>query len=677
MPDVFLSYSREDQASARRFADALQREGFSVWWDQSLRSGESYDEVTEQALKSARAVVVLWSGASVASRWVRAEATIADRAGTLVPVMIEPCDRPVMFELRQSADLAGWQGATSDPRWTAFVEDLRYRLRRPAEAVSPPPVPASAPAPEPARSGRNRVALAAMALLVLALLGAGLWRLASSPERAAPQAGPEPEPASEQAATLAVLPFANLSSDPEQEHFADGLTEELLNSLARIDGLQVTSRTSAFYFKGRSDELKVIGEKLGVDNLLEGSVRKDGNQLRITAQLIKAGDGFHLWSKIFDRPAQDIFKVQEEIARSVAEALEVTLGVGELGALPGMTSDIQAYEAYLEGQAQTRRNDMASYLRAADQFELATKRDPAFLLAWLELSDAYRTAATAKFGPEGDAMRERADEALEEVKRRSPVPLLAQALEISRELPRGDWGRVERGRSVLEAAAREFRHVRALQGNNAYDLLSMSVDKAQRAIPGLERQQRLDPLAVRHSVNLAGAYARAGRTADAFAELDRGLAISPTALQARHAVLLACTTGDSRVLEDRWQRLAAIDREEFTQKMFALRHRGEDVRRQLRARLEAGTVESDGQSDGQWAACFEDPELALQIQRAISHPERRILSVMAVWHPVMASVRRLPGFKDFVRERGLVEYWREFGWGEHCQPLGDTDFECR
>ena len=114
MPDIFLSYNREDHVTARRFAEAFEREGFKVWWDATLRSGEAYDQVTEKALKQAKAVVVLWSKRSVESRWVRAEATVADRNKTLIPAMIEPCERPIMFELTQTAELAHWQGAADD-----------------------------------------------------------------------------------------------------------------------------------------------------------------------------------------------------------------------------------------------------------------------------------------------------------------------------------------------------------------------------------------------------------------------------------------------------------------------------------------------------------------------------------------------------------------------------------
>jgi len=125
LPDIFLSYNREDQGTARRFAEGFEREGFKVWWDVTLRSGEAYDRVTEKALREAKAVVVLWSRKSVESRWVRAEATLADRNRTLVPAMIEPCDRPIMFELTQTADLSHWTGDASERIWQAFLKDVR------------------------------------------------------------------------------------------------------------------------------------------------------------------------------------------------------------------------------------------------------------------------------------------------------------------------------------------------------------------------------------------------------------------------------------------------------------------------------------------------------------------------------------------------------------------------
>jgi hypothetical protein len=181
LPDIFLSYCREDQATARRYAESLQREGLSVWWDQTLSTGEAYDEVTERALEGAKAVVVLWSRQSVSSRWVRAEATTADRKRVLAPVMIEPCKRPIMFELTQTAELFGWNGDTNDLKWRSFVADLGRMVQRGVPAGSSG-LPSNLPTPRDAagtgavsRPGRSRWPAIAAGLAVLVLLSGGFW----------------------------------------------------------------------------------------------------------------------------------------------------------------------------------------------------------------------------------------------------------------------------------------------------------------------------------------------------------------------------------------------------------------------------------------------------------------------------------------------------------------------
>ena len=148
--------------------------------------------------------------------------------------------------------------------------------------------------------------------------------------------------------SVAVLPFADMSPDKDQEYFADGVSEEVLNQLSRIRDLFVVGRTSSFSFKGRNEDLRVIGDKLGVSHLLEGSVRKAGDRVRVSAQLIKAADGYHLWSQTYDRTLEDIFAVQDDISNAVAQALQVSLGLGEFGR-PGWTRNAAAYEEYLRG----------------------------------------------------------------------------------------------------------------------------------------------------------------------------------------------------------------------------------------------------------------------------------------------------------------------------------------
>src|SRR6202167_5123706 len=193
-----------------------------------------------------------------------------------MPVMIELCDRPIMFELMHTADLSHWNGDPNDPVWQVYLSGLR----RFVEAREPSPV--------------SRVKDTVSA-----------------------------NTSAERLPSIAVLPFANLSGDKEQEYFSDGLAEEVINALAKLPGLKVIARTSAFAFKGQNTDIRRIAETLGVANILEGSVRRSGNRIRVTAQLITATDGTHLWSERYDRELADLFAVQDEIAAAISKALQV------------------------------------------------------------------------------------------------------------------------------------------------------------------------------------------------------------------------------------------------------------------------------------------------------------------------------------------------------------------
>ena len=188
-------------------------------------------------------------------------------------------------------------------------------------------------------------------------------------------------------ASIAVLPFADMSQARDQEYFSDGLSEELLDVLTKIPQLRVIGRTSSFQFKGKNEDLRVIAGKLGVDHLLEGSVRKEGNRVRITAQLIKASDGSHLWSETYDRTLDDIFKVQDEIADAVAQAMQVTLLAGTLPRR--MPASSEAHNRYLEGKYFFQRRTKDDYEKAIVSFERALAADQAFAPAWAGLAWVY------------------------------------------------------------------------------------------------------------------------------------------------------------------------------------------------------------------------------------------------------------------------------------------------
>lgn len=220
--------------------------------------------------------------------------------------------------------------------------------------------------------------------------------------------------------SIAVLPFVDMSANGDQGYFADGLTEELTNRLAQIKGLSVAGRTAAFYFKDRNDEMQGIAEALGVNHLLEGSVRRDENRLRVTAQLIDASNGYHLWSRQFDRPFKDIFDIQGEIAESVADALSISLQVGELATMPGGTSSVEAYEEVMLSRRDQWESTPDSILRAIDHVKKAIEIDPGYAVAWYSLAGLYLNA-NVLLGTEGQpGSYLQVEQALAEARRLEP-----------------------------------------------------------------------------------------------------------------------------------------------------------------------------------------------------------------------------------------------------------------
>lgn len=260
------------------------------------------------------------------------------------------------------------------------------------------------------RSGRVRMALGVCAVLALAAMFQ-YWSDAPAPA-VATVISPETSAAKSRQVSgrsVAVLPFVNMSPDPGQEYFSDGLAEELLNALANVGGLKVTARTSSFAFKGKNVPVHEIANTLGVANLLEGSVRRAGDRLRVTAQLIRAEDGFQYWSRSYDRTLDDVFAIQEEIARSVVDELKVTLLEGPGSSLGDRgTQDIKAYDAYLKGLKEFNAENGPAMDRAVAFFEEAVRIDPGFLQPWWWLWRAHGMRSVYGLIPMDDVDRLRA-----------------------------------------------------------------------------------------------------------------------------------------------------------------------------------------------------------------------------------------------------------------------------
>jgi len=362
------------------------------------------------------------------------------------------------------------------------------------------------------------VALTSVAVLAIA---AGLW-VAESRKRSVPPK------VSAGIVSIAVMPFVNMSSDKEQEYFSDGLSEELLNHLVRIPELRVAARTSSFQFKGKNEDLRTIALKLNVSNILEGSVRKEGQKVRITAQLINADDGFHMWSETYDRDLSDVFEVQEDIARSVANSLKVKLFGATPFASSAATNNLEAYNAYLQGRYFFERRDRESLERALSYYEQAITLDSSYALAWAQIAQVRANQADRGYLPtkEGyEKARTAAEKAL------ALDPNLAEA--------NSAFGWIKATYDWDWAAADAFyQRALALEPGNATVVraaggLAASLGRLDEALALHRRAVELDPLSAAARMNLGTYSYYSGQFDEALAAFRKSLELSP-ALPAVH-----------------------------------------------------------------------------------------------------------------------------------------------
>jgi adenylate cyclase len=280
MADVFVSYARSDKKRVAPLVAALEAQGWSVWWDTEIATGQEFDRQISAQLRAAAAVVVVWTPTSVESRWVRGEARDAADRGVLVPVRFDAADLPIDVRAIHTTDLDGWGEDPAAPAVQDLLRSVRALLSR-----------AGAPAAMPA---------------------------AAKGDASAPAARPG-------GISICVLPFANMSGDPEQEYFSDGISEDIITDLTKVSSLSVVSRNTAFHFKGKSVEVGHVAKQLKVSHVVEGSVRKAGGRVRITAQLIDAAKDNQVWAERYDRDLNDIFALQDEISEAIVKALRLKL----------------------------------------------------------------------------------------------------------------------------------------------------------------------------------------------------------------------------------------------------------------------------------------------------------------------------------------------------------------
>ena len=361
--DIFVSYKAEDRARLLPLVSALEAEGFTVWWDTHIGGGAHWREDIQAHLDAAKCVIVAWSRRSVGPEgdFVRDEATRARKRGAYLPIRLDPIEPPLGFGEVQAISLKGWKGDRSDPRFHALAEAVRRRMA--GEDIAHVKLPHD-------RSGVSRRGVVA-GIGTIAVAGIGGWLML--------------RPAPANAKRIAVLPFADLSGAESQDYFAEGIAEELRSALSRV-GLQVIGRASSGAVKDL--DTKLAASKLGVANIVTGSVRRSPEIIRINAQLINGEDGVERWGQTYDRGFGDEIRIQTDIATNVAQSLSIALGQAAKTALAlGGTTDSAAQDLYLRAATLYNNDTSEGALRdVVALLDAATARDPNY-------ANAYRLKA--------------------------------------------------------------------------------------------------------------------------------------------------------------------------------------------------------------------------------------------------------------------------------------------
>ncbi len=472
--------------------------------------------------------------------------------------------------------------------------------------------------------------------------------------------------------SIAVLPFVNMSPDPDNEFFADGISEELLNILAGIDGLKVASRTSAFSFKGKDTSIPEIARLLDVHHVLEGSVRKQGNRVKITAQLIEAGSDAHLWTQTYQRDLDDIFLVQEEIAIAITTALRDILGTREVK-VDAPTADMAAYQRYLHGRS--RFFQRFELDEAIDDLRFAVERDPDFAEAWAFLAGTYWLIGYTSYASEQDRpeMARLAGPAADRAMALKPDMPIAQALKGRLIIDSDAPNRVAEGIALMQRAV-------TLSTSDTTPrlwlaLIWLELGEIDRALPLLQSARRQDPLVGINPGALGLALAIEGRRAEAVplvlqaVELD-GLAVWATslAIDAVHAGDRAGAAELVAAMLPLFSERFALDRSRATGLLEALQNPALE-QEYLKAQL-ASNVISDVFVFGPSLMFDRGAEAFERVQSTRAHSWAISWSA---WLPAMRWLREDPRYFRWMQTRGRIEYWDSHGYPRGCSPVDGAD----
>lgn len=449
MSDVFVSYARASAEQAGAVAEALRALGFDVWRDDQLPAHRPYADVIAERLLAAKAVVVLWSAEAAKSQWVRAEANVAREAGKLVQLSLDGAKPPLPFDQIQCVDMTGWRGGAS----------------------------------------------AALDMVV-----ASVEALARGPHAAAVAASPEPL-ALPGKPSIAVMPFANLSSDPDEEYFADGMVLEIVDALSRFRSIFVIASTSSLSFKGKSVGVAEVARQLGVRYVLEGSVRKAGGRVRIGVQLIDASDGVTIWAQRFDETMDNVFELQDKVAFAVAAKIEPAIDSAEHRRVTGRpTEHMGSYDLFLRGRAVSASHTKEATLVALDLLHRSIALDPNFGPALVRAAHCHRLVHSFGWSDDPEESRRRCRDLAQRALRASSddAAVLTTVAYIRTIVDGDDAGALD---LINRAIALNPGSARVLYWSGRLRLVT---GDAALALEHIEASLRLDPLGPMRDTQLFG-----------------------------------------------------------------------------------------------------------------------------------------------------------------------------
>jgi TolB-like protein len=660
LADIFISYAREDREEIDRLAAQLQTAGLSCWWDKQIDVGARYLERTQAELDAAKAVLVLWSKHSLGSHWVADEAEVGRDTGRIVPISLDGVLPPLGFRQFQTLDFTSWRTGDAAPFRQLVATISKLALPKPVDVDQPTPAGKTAPWWSGLTRAQKNLGTVILVALVAFAAAFALW----------PRSGPvvRLEP------TIAVLPFANLSGDPEKDYFARAISMEIIDKLAQLDGMEVISRNSSFTFKADTDA-RDVGKSLKVAHVLSGTVRQEGKNVRITADLVDAQSGKTVWSGSYtpEFETEKVYAAQASIAEKVAGAMSIAFDVDARARLAGVgTKSLSAYDYYLRALDEWRfqgRNSLS-----AELFARAIAIDPAYAEAWAGRaiasgSSSWELATPAVARIQQDASFAMAKRAVE----LDPNLSMAQSIYSALLTTQLKWNDAEL------AIHRSLELARDEVALNQRLFLLVRTGRINAAAGVMLELQEVDPL---HGTGMATPpiLSALGRH-DELRKLRPAAGPESRDLSQREEILMGQINagGPASAIRESLEVIAEQSERapsEFAKALLLVF----DDKPKARAVLHSWYEDKGFQHFSKWdlipflAAWYRDDELVLRVWR--DELPTDMLRTLYIWGPAFSSARARPEFKALVRDLGLVDYWRAYGWADKCRPVDDLDFEC-